>query len=350
VDEEVRVMTPNQIFDAFEEESDKRSSMLKDKYVVLGAGKTGMDTIVYLQRTMNIDPTDIAWVISNDVWMFNSNTRATPSFWADSVLKFNNDQKKAAFALEEEGMLVRLDKNFTPISFKFPIILPGDLKLLRNVKTVIRRGRATAISHKYNSDVMVEFGTDYPPWEAFAPIEKCVFVHASSPGPFNGADADIPIFNNTKKMTLEMIFLPPVTFSMSVLAKIEATRRKGTLDLDFMRRLVIALGEEKSKVNEFTENDLLKMLFHSLNLDSSNIFRPQMTQAIIFAILDHDPMVAINWMKQNRLSFLSLPGVKSGACDHVRMLCSKGKTLGLSENDVRMLEVIGEKIKPLEGM
>ena len=261
------------------------------------------------------------------------------------------DQEKALLALEEEGLFVRLDKKFTPTVFRFPQILPEELKLLRKVKTVIRRGRATAINSKYNSNVMVEFGSDNPPWKAFAPIEKCVFVHASSPGPFNDSDPDVPIFNNSKKMTLKIIFFPPVTLSMSVLAKIEAARRKGTLDLHFMRRLAIALGEKESKVNKYTENDLLKMLIQPLlyNLIRGP-FQAEKTQAILFAVLDNDPMVALKWMKQNRLCMLSIPGLKSGACDRVRVLCSNAKTIGLSENDERMLNIIGEKIKSLEGM
>lgn len=349
VDEEVRVMTPNQIFDAFQEGSDKRNSMLENKYVVIGAGKTGMDAIVYLQRVMKVDPIDIAWVISNDVWMFNAAYDSSPSDFVSTLIKFNMDLEKTAFALEQKGALLRLDKNFNPTVFRLPSILPADFKLLRNIKTVIRRGRATAIRHKYNSNVVVEFGSDHPPWEAFAPNEKCVFVHASSPGPSNGAADTCSIFDSSKKMTLKLLYVPPITLSMSVLAKIEATRRKGTLDLPFMRRLALALGEEKLKVNKLTENDLLKMLLHSLDLDMSNIFRHQMSGAIIFAILDRDPMVALNWMKGNRLSFMSIPGMKSRVSDNVRTLCSKGNALGLSENDVRMLELVGEKLKPLEG-
>lgn len=139
-------------------------------------------------------------------------------------------------------------------------------------------------------------------------------------------------------MTLKMIFVPPVTLSLSTLAKIEAARRNATLDFHFMRRLAIYLGEEKSEVNKFTENDLLKMLIHPLPLqDHSDLFRAQKIQAILFAVLDRNPMVALKWTKQNRLSMLFIPGLKSGACDHVRVLCSKAKTVGLSENDVRML-------------
>ena len=63
-----------------------------------------------------------------------------------------------------------------------------------------------------------------------------------------------------------------------------------------MRRLALTFGEEKSKRNEFTENDLLKMLIQSVGF--ANVYQSFITQAILFDILDHDPMVAINWMKK----------------------------------------------------
>lgn len=349
VDEDARVMTPNQIYDAFEGESEESKLMLQNKYVVIGAGKTGMDCIIYLQRTMKVDPADIAWVISSDVWMANL---GGGTFWDYLKILANsdNDKQKANLAAEEKGLFVRLDKNIMPTKFRFPLIPPNELELLRNVETVIRRGRITAIVRKNNSDVRVEFGSGNSPWEAFAPIEKCVFVHASSPGPFNDNDLEAPFFNNSKKMTLNQLFLPPISLSMSTLAKIEATRRKGTLDIDFMKQLALTWGEEKLEQNECTENDLLKMLLKPTDL-FNNLFQPMISQAIIFAILDRDPMVFINWMKQNRLSFLcTVPGFKCETCDHVRLICSKAKFIGLSENDVRMLEMVGEKIKPLEGM
>jgi hypothetical protein len=348
VDDKVRVMTPNQIYDAFENgDKAEKKSMLNNKYVVLGAGKTGMDSIVYLQRHMKVDPSDIAWVISADVWMLNAGGGA-PQDWPSALAEYNNHQDKAALALEERGVFVRIDKNIVPKRFRFPTIQPGDLKLLQKIKTIVRRGRATAIRQKYNSDVEVEFGSDFPEWKAFAPMDKCVFVHAASPGPFSsGADSNSPIFNSPGRMTLRLLFTPPISISMSVLGKVEAARRKGTLDLDLMRNLALALGGEKSKANELTENDMLKMLLAPFTMNY--LYRTMMTQAILFAIVDRDPMEVINWFRGNRLSFLSIPGVKSGACDDIRMLSTKQNVFDVPDAEVSMMKLVGEKIKPLEG-
>mmetsp|Transcript_7144 Transcript_7144/g.14599 ORF Transcript_7144/g.14599 Transcript_7144/m.14599 type:complete len:519 (+) Transcript_7144:395-1951(+) len=349
VDEGVRVMTPNQIFDAFQGKTDKKSLTRKTKYVVLGAGKTGMDCIIYLQRTMKVDPDDIAWVISKDVWMMDLDGGGNPLYFPRALMKNDNDLDKTSLYMEKIGQFVRLDKNVQPSRFRFPTIPRNELKLLRKVKTLIRRGRATAIRCKYGSNVAIEFGDEHSPWDVFAPIDECVFVHATSPGPFNGVDPDIPIFDSPDKMTLNLLCAPPVSFSMSALALIETARSKGALDVGFMRRLVKILGTETSGANdELTENEMLDVLIKSVSLET--VQRHLINSAILYAILDKDPLVVNKRLKQNRLSFMSIPGFKSGACDDMRLLCEKGKVLGLSENEIRMLELLGEKIKPLEGM
>ena len=346
VDEGIRVMTPNQIYDACQQKGERRKAMLKNKYVVLGAGKTGADAIVYLQREMKIDPANIAWVIANDVWMLNGEVSGNPFDWPKYLARYDNDIEKAAFAMEEKGLVVRLDKTITPIRFRFPVIQPDEFELLKKVKTTIRRGRATAIRRKYSSGISVEFENRNSPWDAFAPIEECVFVHAASPGPFNGYDSRNGIFESPQKMTLDLLFAPPITQSMSCLAKIEAGRVKGTLNTAAMKRLAEGYGE-KLKGNE-TDEDLLKVIIRSVFLE--NIHQATITQAVLLAILDSDPVVPLNWFKGNRLSMLSIPGMKCQSYEMVEELRSKGTKLGLTESDIQMLKVLSEEVKPLEGM
>lgn len=390
VDDEVRVMTPNQVYDAYEENS---KEMRKNKYVVLGAGKTGMDAVVYLQRTMKIDPVDIAWVISQDVWMSSRNGGGSPISHSLLLLKHDNDTQKAALEGEEEGSIVRLDKDILPTVFKFPLVSNEELKLYQNIKTIIRRGRATAIRRRSSNTnvnskddgVLVEFGSDdHSPWEAFAPIDKCIFVHATSPGPFvNGYTAFQPdhqaketstgIFNSEKKMTLNLLFEPPISISMSCLAKIEAIRNKGTLDLECMKRLMLArdMGEENPLIDRdnYTENEMLDALIQpyitgvSTTSSASSPLkpyeliaaRPMLNLAVILSICDKDPLVSMKWMKQNRLAFLgSIPGFKCRVCKAVQNFITKGivdgKKVGLTEQDMRMLEPLKDQIQPLEGM
>lgn len=345
VDEGICILTPNQIYDAIE--ANDASILHKDKqFVVLGAGKTGMDCIVYLQSVMNIDPSKIAWIISQDVWMLKS----SPWIWPQYVAKHAGDKLQAALELEEKGAFTRLDESITPSTFRYPVVQSHHLQLLRKVKTVIRRGRATAIRcSKQGVATTIEFGSDHAPWQV--PFEDCVFIHATSPGPFNFKDTSEPIFASSQKMTLDYLFAPPISFNNSCLAKLEAARVKKTLDVNVMKELVVAyLGEEISEsVNAMTTDDMLRILIKRVDI-MGFVCQANITEGILFAILDKDPLVSIRWMKSSRVSLLSVPLSKSGVCDKVRTLLANATALGLAENDVRMLKIVSEKIKPLEGM
>jgi len=297
-----------------------------------------------LQQTMNVRPENIAWVISRDVWMGNSECGGDPQTWARTLIKFDNDVDAAALSLEEKGMLVRLDQNILPSRFRFPVIPPDELKLARNITKVVRRGRVTSIRHRRTQDglciAVIDFGSGLPSWESCASIDEIIFIHATSPGPFNESDPTIPIFNNPKMMTLNLLVTGPRTFSMSLLAKVEAGRRKKTLDLDFLRRFLNA------NEGSWTENSILRGAIQPLS--PAFPYRPITNLAILLAALDDDPLVALDWMKQNRLCTLSVPGAKITSYADIRMLNAKGKTLGLSEPDLHMLEVLGDKLQAIE--
>lgn len=352
VDSGVTVVTPNQVSDSYYQ--NKSSKKTRNKYVVLGAGKTAMDSVVFLQRTMKVKPDDIAWVIPNDVWMLRLTGNGNPWSWPSKLLECEGDEVKASLELEKEGALDRLDKNVMPTRFRFPVIPENELKLLRNVKNIVRRGRATAL-RRDGDDVMVEFGDDLPAWNAFSSADKCVFVHATSPGPFNGKNTD-DLFSNDQYMTLNLLTAPPVSSSLSTMAKLEAARRKGTLDLEFTKRLYqIGKGtpESSTKYDQTTENDLLRWAIRGYVLsgdDRREKVKPLITLAMFVAILDKDPMVAMKWMKSNRLTFFSIPGFKGRIYENMMLLQEKAKSIGFSVNDIKVFGELAEKLECLKGM
>jgi hypothetical protein len=157
-------------------------------------------------------------------------------------------------------------------------------------------------------------------------------------------------------MTLNLLTAPPVSSSMSTLAKLEAARRKGTLDLDFARKMMLTWeGAPESYINDcnHNENDLLRFAIKGFKLSDNETkmqIIPIVTFAMVLAILDKDPTVGINWMKGNRLSFLSIPNFKCNIYEDISLLCEKGKLVGFDEKDIRVFELLAEKLKPLDGM
>ena len=96
VDEGIPVITPNEVFYSHKNGSISRHK----KYVVLGAGKTAMDTIIYLQSVMKVSIENIFWVIPNDVWMLH---KGSPWSKEEGLLKFDGDEEKTMFELEKRG-------------------------------------------------------------------------------------------------------------------------------------------------------------------------------------------------------------------------------------------------------
>jgi hypothetical protein len=124
------------------------------KYVVVGAGKTGCDSITHLLRN-GVDQSAITWVISRDVWYFlrDGYIRPNHTYWQDvSRLLKPLDRaptfKDAFLAYEKDGVIGRLDPENRPYPevFKGATIDNAELAGLRTVKNIVRMGRVTSIT------------------------------------------------------------------------------------------------------------------------------------------------------------------------------------------------------------
>ena len=187
-----------------------------------------------------------------------------------------------------------------------------------------------------------------PVWSISTSDDETVFVHCTSPGPFNGKEIE-QLFPSKKEMRLFLLFAPPVSISPSLMAKLEAARKKGTMDLEFgaellRARSLLVNGDIPS------ENDILLNLIRPFELDGEvpGLLRSLSTLAIFFAIVDKDPTVGYEWMKSNRLSFFSIPGFKSGLFEDLTKVVKDGKKLGFTENEIEMFKILRGKLVVLK--
>jgi hypothetical protein len=150
-----------------------------------------------------------------------------------------------------------------------------------------------------------------------------------------------------------MLYAPPVPLSLSCIAILEGRRQNGSLDLEFGRKLCKCIDDK----NDFTDNDVLEKLITGYNITAkddvsvhpADQVAPLKTLACFIAILDEDPITAYKWLSGNRLSFFSIPGFKGHVYETIVTMVEKQETLQLSENEVKMLSLLVEKLKPLEG-
>ena len=87
-----------------------------ERYVVIGAGKTGLDALLFLLNR-GVDPGRIFWIVSYDCWYLNRDGMDNFSQWylnlAYSGLQAENINE-AFKDLEKHGYIMRVDKEHWP--------------------------------------------------------------------------------------------------------------------------------------------------------------------------------------------------------------------------------------------
>jgi hypothetical protein len=347
----IHVITPNELH-GMSRRGPPGSGKKEKHFVVLGAGKTAMDTVLFLQTALKVNPSrNVSWVIPNDVWMLSREESDGPVSYLHALLRADGDQDKACLAMEAAGKFVRLEPGVLPTRFRFPMIGKDEVKLLRRVDDKIRRGRVLSIGLDggRGGDIVVRFEQGQEDWVLSQNGDReYVFVHCTSPGPFNGKASDGVVFDSERKMTLDLLYAPPISISMSCIAKLESALQQETLDVAFGRILL--------KNDAASPNEVLRQLIKGTGIQTSITnhdfladMRSIITQASFMALLDHDPMVGYNWLKSNRLSMFSVPGFKGGVVEDMHMIVSKGKMSGSPPDQLEMIQKIADKLEPLRG-
>ena len=126
-----------------------------DNYVVVGGGKTGIDTCLWLLEN-HVAPHNIHWIVSRDAWLLNrKNTQPLDDFFFHSIGAQANQMEAIAASssiedmfdkLEERGVLLRIDKKVRPSMFHGATVSELELKALQTLPSVVRQGRVKHIS------------------------------------------------------------------------------------------------------------------------------------------------------------------------------------------------------------
>lgn len=118
-------------------------------YTVLGAGKTGVDAVLWLLEH-GVDPERIRWVRPRDAW-FMDRARFQPldlavesleGFAVDAYAGATaTDQRELLALLEQEGRLTRLDPSVEATMYRGAMLSAYEIEQARKVADVVRLGR-----------------------------------------------------------------------------------------------------------------------------------------------------------------------------------------------------------------
>jgi hypothetical protein len=210
VDPSINCVPPNEL---------PRCSAGYDQFVVVGAGKTAMDTCIWLLDT-GTPPDRIRWIAPRDSWLLDRRNYQPGEEYFTKVCKGIADQVEAVaiadsindiyLNLEAREFLTRVDSTITPEAYHCAVISPGELEQLRSITGVIRLGRVTRLTP---DEIILEHGS--------VPAEpNTLYVDCSSAG--IPRRPSTPIFAGNR-ITPQWIRTCQPTFSAAFIAHVDST-------------------------------------------------------------------------------------------------------------------------------
>lgn len=190
---------------------------LAPHYCIIGAGKTSMDVALHLLQ-LGVKADGLSWVIPRDAWVL---TREALQFIPARINRVLQRRLEAYAALEQAltanevcqhlestGFLTRIYANHTPTMFHEAIASARDIKLLRQIQHVIRKGHVHGISML---GMILDDGAQPMP-------SRTVYIDCT--GFSAQRRAGVPIFNGNQ-VRLQNIRMCQPCLSAAMIAKIE---------------------------------------------------------------------------------------------------------------------------------
>ncbi len=190
---------------------------LPERATVLGAGKTAMDTLVFLLES-GVAPDRLRWVRPRDAWLYDRRHHQPLSLVGEQLESYSRalqclaeaDSLAGLFgALEDCGHLRRLDATITPTMFHCATVNDHEVALLTSVTAVIGGQRVRRLEP---GRLTLEGST-----LALAPDE--VVIDATSSGLARRPAR--PIFEGPR-LTLQQVRTCQPTFNAALVAVVEA--------------------------------------------------------------------------------------------------------------------------------
>jgi hypothetical protein len=127
---------------------------LVSAYVIVGGGKTGIDTCLWLIAT-GVDTEDITWIVPHDSWLADRATIQPGSeYFEPNIGGFAKRMEACALAtsiedlfdrLETGGQLLRIDGKVRPSKYRCATVSVAEIEQLRRINNIIRLGRVRSI-------------------------------------------------------------------------------------------------------------------------------------------------------------------------------------------------------------
>jgi len=220
-------------------------------FVVVGAGKTGMDACLWL-LSHGVDPDDIRWIMPRDGWFLDrAQFQSDQPEQAMSAVVEQLEAVAAAESLEDlfarleaGGHLLRLDPGVEPTQYRCATVTRAELRQLRRIRNVVRLGR---VRRAEPDRIVLERGTmpADPGW-LYVDCSARAFRNRAAPPIFDGAT-----------VTPQLVRTCMAAFSAALVAHVEVAFEHDAdknalcapvplpeVPLDWLRMMKVAMGNQ----------------------------------------------------------------------------------------------------------
>ena len=203
VDDDVALVPPNGLV---------KIKRPHERYVVIGAGKTGIDAILFL-LDQGAAPERIQWIVPHDAWLWDRAT-VQPGGILDTIVTMlhvvacTTDINDIYLTLERQGILLRVDADLVPTKWRCATVERDEIQKLRTIENVVRMGRVQRVSR---TQLQLDEGTIDAP-------EDSLHVDCTANGLAKLPPK--PLFTDGL-VTLQSVFMCQQTFSAALLAHLE---------------------------------------------------------------------------------------------------------------------------------
>jgi cation diffusion facilitator CzcD-associated flavoprotein CzcO len=191
-----------------------------ERYVVIGAGKTGIDACLWLLE-QGLDPEDITWIMPRSPWLLDrALVQPIPLRHAEDIAIeyaakhdaiMNAESVPDLFdRLDAIGALLRIDPDERPTAFRCATVSRSELEQLRRITDVVRLGRIKRITK-----TAIELNNGEIPTGDHVLHVDCTADAVKQLPP-------VPIFQNGR-ITLQSVRVCQPAFSAALVAHVETT-------------------------------------------------------------------------------------------------------------------------------
>ncbi|HEX4559158.1 MAG TPA: NAD(P)-binding protein [Mycobacterium sp.] len=189
-----------------------------ERYVIVGAGKTGIDTCLWLLGH-GLAPDRLTWIMPRDSWLLDRATIQPGSLFADRIKATFTAQLRAISdaasvdelfcGLEDAGALLRIDPAVRPTMYRCATVTQAELEQLRRITNIVRMGHLLRIDA---GEMVLDGG-------AVSADDRALYIDCTADGAEKRPAT--PIFDN-RRITLQSVRGCQQIFSAALVAHVEA--------------------------------------------------------------------------------------------------------------------------------